>query len=82
MKTTLVIPDPVVQRLREEATRGGKTQSEIVEAALRRYFQALESPPPPLPPLPTFDGGPLLIDVDDRDALMDLLDEDKGHLYR
>jgi hypothetical protein len=31
-----------------------------------------------LPPLPSYDGGPFLIDVSDRDSLYGLLDEDKG----
>ena len=38
MKTTLIIDDGVMIRLREEAAREGKTLSELVEAALRNML--------------------------------------------
>jgi ribbon-helix-helix CopG family protein len=68
MKTTLVIDDEVMTRLREEAARRGKTISALVEAALRNLFDASEQRRE-LPPLPTFHGGRPLVDVADRDAL-------------
>jgi hypothetical protein len=73
MKTTLVIDDTVMQRLREEAARRGVTMSELVEAGLRRVLgepTGAEAPPP----LPTWDAGGARIDVADRDTLYDLLD--------
>lgn len=42
MKTTLNIDDSVMQRLREEAARRGKTMSELVEAGLRRVLEEPE----------------------------------------
>lgn len=68
MKTTLVIDDSVMTRLRERAARENRTLSELVEAALRLL---LDQGPPPraLPPLPAFDSGGSLVDVADRDAL-------------
>jgi hypothetical protein len=68
MKTTLVIDDTVLERLREEAARQGRTISELVEAALRSF---LERTPKrgPLPPLPTFNGGGAYVDIADREAL-------------
>jgi hypothetical protein len=68
MKTTFVLDDRVVARLRREAARTGRTMSELVEAALRRL---LDDRPPgrELPELPTFRGGGLLVDISDRDAL-------------
>ena len=68
MKTTLVIDDSVMDRLRREAARQGKTISELVEAALRLL---LEPQPKPrrLPKLPSFDMGQPLVDIADRDAL-------------
>jgi Ribbon-helix-helix protein, copG family len=68
MKTTLVIDDVVLDRLRQEAARQGRTISELVEAALRSF---LERGPklPPLPPLPIFDSGGAYVDVADREAL-------------
>lgn len=68
MKTTLVIDDQIMIRLREEAARQGRTLSALVEAALRRMLEAPASPPD-LPPLPVFHGGRPLVDVADREAL-------------
>jgi len=69
MKTTLVIDDQVMARLRQEAARQGRTLSELVEAALRLLLEAREPKAGTLAPLPTFRGGRLLVDVADRDAL-------------
>jgi plasmid stability protein len=68
MKTTLVIDDGVMRRLREEAARRGRTMSELVEAALRRMLEAGE-PPTDLPPLPAWDSGGAVVDIADREAL-------------
>lgn len=70
MKTTLVIDDGVMRRLKEEAARTRSTISELVESALRRF---LEAPDPKadddLPALPSFDSAGALVDVADREAL-------------
>ena len=68
MKTTLNIDDSVMARLKREAARSGRTMSELVETALRRLLSSTPDATP-LPPLPSFDGGRLLVDVADRDAL-------------
>lgn len=74
MKTTLVIDDQVMAKLKQEAARRGKTISELVESALRLFLR-----PAPrakeLPTLPTFKGGELLVDICDREKLYDVLDE-------
>ena len=75
MKTTLVIDDQVMARLKGEAARQGRTMSELVEAALRLLLDR-KPEPGDLPELPTFHGGELLVDVADRDALYDVLEED------
>jgi hypothetical protein len=68
MKTTLVIDDRVMSRLKQEAVRRRTTISALVEAALRRFLR--EQPArKDLPELPSFDGGGALVDVADRDAL-------------
>lgn len=68
IKTTLNIDDTVMDRLRIEAARSGRTMSEIVETALRDFLR--ERPDrEPLPPLPSFDGGGAGVDISDRDAL-------------
>jgi plasmid stability protein len=77
MKTTLNIDDSVMQRLREEAARQGKTMSELVEAGLRRV---LEEPVPETDqvrePLPQWRSGGAFVDVADRDALYERMDRD------
>lgn len=68
MKTTLVIDDGIMQRLRVEAARQGRTISELVEAALRRMLDA-RTETVALPPMPTWESGGAMVDVADRDAL-------------
>lgn len=68
-KTTLVIDDQVMRRLRQEAARQGRTISELVEAALRLMLERGRTPVAALPPLPAFEGGRPLVDVADREAL-------------
>lgn len=68
MKTTLNIDDTVMAQLRREATRQGRTMSELVETALRLLFRS-QKKREELPPLPSFQSGGALVDVADRDAL-------------
>jgi hypothetical protein len=68
-KTTLVIDDQIMRRLRQEAARQGRTISDLVEAALRSMLEPGRTPPPELPPLPTFAGGRPLVEIADREAL-------------
>jgi len=69
MKTTLTIPDPVMDRLRAEARRRGVPMSALVEAALRRLLDEVPPPPAAAPELPRWHSGGLLVDVADREAL-------------
>lgn len=68
MKTTLNIDSTVMQRLRQEAARQGRTMSDIVESALRLFFKSTRERRP-LPDLPSFDSGGSLVDIADREAL-------------
>ena len=69
MKTTLVIDETIMSRLREEAARQGKTISELVEAALRLFLQPRKRKRQPPRPLPTANLGGALVDIADREAL-------------
>jgi hypothetical protein len=69
MKTTLVIDDGVMRRLKAEAARRGTTISSLVEAALRALLDGHPAGAAELPPLPSFDLGEAAADVADRDAL-------------
>ncbi len=68
MKTTPVIDDGVMARLTREAARSGRTMSELVETALRRFLQS-KPETAGLSPLPSFQSGGALVDIADRDAL-------------
>jgi Ribbon-helix-helix protein, copG family len=73
MKTTLNIPDPVMAQLKREAARQRRTMSELVETALRLLFRAQKTRRK-LPPLPTFDSGGHLVDIADREALYEAME--------
>ena len=75
MKTTLVIDDQVMKRLKVEAARQGRTISELVEVALRQLLEApREKKPAKLSPLPSFKSGGHLVDIADRDALYEAME--------
>jgi len=77
MKTTLNIDDSVMQRLREEAARQGKTMSELVEAGLRRVLEVPEEEINQVrEPLPQWRSGGAYVDVADRDTLYERMDRD------
>ena len=76
MKTTMNIDDTVMAELKREAARLGRTMSELVETALRLFFQTRRKRPK-LPPLPTFNSGGFLVDIADRNALYDVLEGDR-----
>jgi Arc/MetJ-type ribon-helix-helix transcriptional regulator len=77
MKTTLEIPDHLMRELKERAAREGRTMSELVEAALRTLLDEKRAPAE-LPPLPTWNGGAPLINIDSRAEWYDQLDDDLG----
>lgn len=68
MKTTLNIDDTVMDRLRKESARTGRTMSELVEMALRQLLQARPRASQP-DELPVFSSGGATVDVADREAL-------------
>lgn len=75
MKTTFNIDDTVIQRLREEAARQGCTMSELVEAGLRRVLCESPRAVDPLPELPRWRSGGARVDIADRDALLEAMEE-------
>ena len=78
MKTTLEIDESVVQRLREEAELQKTTMSDLVDAMLRLGLAMPElagTDPKPLTPLPTWRSGGFRVDIADREALYQVLDE-------
>jgi hypothetical protein len=73
VKTTLNIDDSVMERLRREAARQGRTMSELVESALRLLFQ-MRRKRPELPPLPSFASGGALVDIASREKLYEAME--------
>jgi hypothetical protein len=73
MKTTLNISDAVMQELRVEAAQEQKTLSSLVESALRLLLQTRKTTVS-LPPIPTFDSGGARVNVANRDALYDIME--------
>lgn len=76
MKTTLVVHDDIMRRIKQDAARRGRTISEVVESALLQYLGRVEAPRQPLQSLPSFSGGRLLVDVSDREGLDRVFDEE------
>ncbi len=77
MKTTLEIDEGVMRQLKQRAAEEGRTMSELVETALRALLaKDDDKKAKELPPLPVWDGGGSLVDVDDREALYELFDRD------
>ncbi len=77
MKTTLNINDAVMREVKREAARRGCTMGALIENALRLFLKEAKKPPAKLPPLPTFHGGRELVDVSNREALYNVLNEEK-----
>jgi Ribbon-helix-helix protein, copG family len=74
MKTTLVLDDALVEQVRQKARERGVSMSSIVEEAIQRML--VESvPPAPVNDLPSYPMGPFLVDIADRNALYDALDD-------
>jgi hypothetical protein len=75
MKTTLMIDDGIMRRLKTEAARRGTTISNLVESALRAMLDERPGWIRELPPLPSFDLGESAVDVADRDALFNAMED-------
>lgn len=77
MRTTLNLSEALAAEAKLRAASEGRTLTSFIEEALRDRL-AKEAAPAPTQPLPTF-GDPnssrFLVDIDDRDALWEALDE-------
>jgi hypothetical protein len=75
MRTTLNLPDALVEQAKAVARQSGRTLTSLVEQGLRTVLDAAESQPPELPVFGTGHGR-VLVDLDDRQALADALDRE------
>jgi plasmid stability protein len=76
MKTTLVIPDSVFRALKRRAAERGETVSALVTEYLRQGLLQKRRSTRPFR-LPSFSVGRLLVNVDNREALFDVLDAER-----
>lgn len=67
MKTTLIIPAPIMRELERQAARRGETLAAVVAETLRRGLAAQTAAD--LPPLPVHCMGRAAVDIADRDAI-------------
>lgn len=77
MRTTLNLPDALAEEAKERAAAEGRTFTSLVEEGLRIVLESRRDRPA-RQPLPTFQGGGFMIDLEDKDALWEILDAD-GH---
>jgi hypothetical protein len=68
MKTMLDISAAMIGKIKQESARRGQTMSEVVEMALRTFFQPGRQKSD-LPPLPEFSGGGCRVNLADRDGI-------------
>ena len=86
MQTTLNIDEAIVERLHAEAKRRGTTASALAEAGILRILdEGPEADPEkasaePLPKLPTWNFGEMLVDISNRDELYRVMEEDDDGL--
>lgn len=81
MQTTLNLNESVVVRLQAEAKRRGTTASALAEAGILRILaDGVEEAPDkapvnPMPKLPTWNFGEMLVDISNRDELYRAMEE-------
>lgn len=76
MRTTLNLPDALAEEAKERAAAEGRTFTSLVEEGLRMVLAGRDEHPAH-EPLPTFrGGGRQLVDLEDKDALWEILDAD------
>lgn len=77
MKTTLVINDRIMLKVKEEAVRTGRNISELVESALAEFLKPKKkSNTKKANSLPSFKAGKTYIDVSSREELYRVMESD------
>lgn len=72
------LPDSLLAEVRDRAASSGRTVTSLVEEALRDLLDKHVSDGEELGPPPTFGSpeGRVLVDLEDKDALWDVIDRD------
>lgn len=76
MRTTMNLPDGLIEQVKARAKASGRTTTSVVEEALRLLLAQATTPAPrrPMPTYGTPDANGMLIDILDKDALWEALD--------
>jgi len=74
VEISIDIDGELLAAARSQADEEARTLDRVVEGALRDALAEVLPPAPYRLAFPVVNGGPLLVDVADRDALYDLLD--------
>ncbi|MBK9374933.1 MAG: hypothetical protein IPN03_14700 [Holophagales bacterium] len=85
MRTTIHLPDPLLDQARRHALETGRTLTRVVEDALRESLAGKRTPKRASPVrLTTFGGKGLRpgVDLDDAAALLDVLEEPRAPVRR
>ncbi len=79
MRTTLNLPDGLVEQAKAHAASSGRTLTSLIEEGLRLVLEQRNLPATPQP-LPAYGqpSGRILVDLTDRDAVWAILDEDRS----
>ena len=77
MRTTVNLPDALLQAAKQRAAQQERTLTSLIEEGLRQVLaDSVEAEVPTLPTWGTGDGK-VLVDLDDRDAVWGVLDVDE-----
>lgn len=85
MRTTIHLPDPLLDQARRRALETGKTLTGVIEDALRESLAGRRPGGKPAPVrLTTFGGRGLRpgVDLDDAAALLDVMEEPRAPVRR
>jgi hypothetical protein len=74
MRTTVILPDALAESAKRRAAEDGTTLTSLIEEGLRMVLTAPQSWPPVDLPVHA-GGGRVLVDILDKDALWQALDE-------
>lgn len=79
MRTTVTIDDHLLSEAKQLAARGHRSLGDVVDDALRVFLSQVADPERGRVSLPTFGHGWLRpgVDLEDKEALAGLLDEDE-----
>lgn len=77
MKTTLILPDPLMVALKRRAAERGTSLSALATELLQQGLDDRPATAEYVPNFPVFETGPALLDLSDMKVVRDALDEEK-----